>query len=136
MKTSTKTAELQLIELINKLSNESKVLKNNEFISVLGATKSICANKPFIENLLQALKIINQSKNTKKDYLTKREIQVLQLIGEGLKNTNIAEALNLSKSTVETHRKNIRKKLQLNNHDNLYIIAMLFNLQHQNTQDH
>ncbi len=133
MKKSIKTAKIQLIELIKSISKDSKSLDNDEFIFVLNSLKCICVNKPFIENLIQSLKVLNQSKIHHKENLTKREKQVLLLIGEGLKNNHIAIELNLSKSTIETHRKNIRKKLKLNGNDNLFAFALLFNLQYKNS---
>ena len=47
--------------------------------------------------------------------LTKREKQILQLLFEGIGNKEIAEQLNKSIRTVETHRFNIMKKLEVNN---------------------
>jgi two-component system response regulator NreC len=49
------------------------------------------------------------------DSLTKRERQVLKLIGEGYKNREIAEYLGISLKTVEKHRANLMKKLDLHN---------------------
>ena len=46
--------------------------------------------------------------------ITNREKEVLQHIKAGLTNQQIAEELFLSVYTVETHRKNIMHKLQLN----------------------
>lgn len=43
--------------------------------------------------------------------LTKREIEIVQLVCDGLTTVQIAEELNLSKHTVNTHRKNIMGKL-------------------------
>ena len=47
--------------------------------------------------------------------LTKREKQILRLLFEGVGNKEIAEQLNKSIRTVETHRFNIMKKLGVNN---------------------
>jgi DNA-binding NarL/FixJ family response regulator len=47
------------------------------------------------------------------DPLTPREREVLRLIAEGNTNVEIAEALTLSKKTVESHRANIMRKLDL-----------------------
>ncbi|MBW2601185.1 MAG: response regulator transcription factor [Deltaproteobacteria bacterium] len=47
--------------------------------------------------------------------LTKRERQVLKLIGEGHKNKDIADYLCISAKTVEKHRANLMKKLDLHN---------------------
>lgn len=43
--------------------------------------------------------------------LRPRELQVFRLIGQGLKTAEISRQLNISKNTVETHRKSIVKKL-------------------------
>jgi DNA-binding NarL/FixJ family response regulator len=45
--------------------------------------------------------------------ITEREIDVIRCMAEGLKAEEIARQLNLSKHTVYTHRKNIKRKLAL-----------------------
>ena len=45
--------------------------------------------------------------------LSRRETEIIHLIKEGIQNKEIAEMLNLSKQTIETHRKNIHLKLQV-----------------------
>ena len=45
------------------------------------------------------------------DPLTPRELQVIKLIAEGHTNQQIAEALTISKKTVERHRANMLEKL-------------------------
>jgi two-component system, NarL family, response regulator NreC len=45
--------------------------------------------------------------------LTSREREVLQLLAEGKSTRDIADCLNLSVKTIETHRQNIMDKLQL-----------------------
>lgn len=47
--------------------------------------------------------------------LTKREREVLKLIAEGYKNSEIAEYFCISLNTVEAHRGNLMKKLDLHN---------------------
>jgi len=49
--------------------------------------------------------------------LTKSEIQVCQMIQSGSSSKDIAEVMNISFETVQTHRKNIRKKLGLSGKD-------------------
>ena len=45
--------------------------------------------------------------------LSASEVRVALLIKEGMKNEEIATRLYISPETVKTHRKNIRKKLEL-----------------------
>ena len=47
------------------------------------------------------------------DSLSNRELQVFELIGEGVPTSQIAEQLNLSVKTIETHQAHIKKKLGL-----------------------
>lgn len=47
------------------------------------------------------------------DLLTARERQIVQLAAEGYKNREIAERLNISLKTVETHRANVMQKLNI-----------------------
>ncbi|HEX5363709.1 MAG TPA: response regulator transcription factor [Gallionella sp.] len=47
--------------------------------------------------------------------LGNRERQVLQLVAEGLTSAMIADQLNIAPSTVEVHRRNIMRKLNLHN---------------------
>ena len=47
--------------------------------------------------------------------LTKREKEILQLIADGKTTPDIAQQLNLSPLTVETHRKNLIQKFQVRN---------------------
>ena len=56
--------------------------------------------------------------------LTKREKEILVYIGEGLTNNQIAEKLFISPLTVDTHRKNLLTKLNVNNTASLIRFAM------------
>ena len=47
--------------------------------------------------------------------LSNREVEVFEMIGQGLTTQNIARKLNLSTKTIETHRENIKGKLNLKN---------------------
>jgi DNA-binding NarL/FixJ family response regulator len=45
--------------------------------------------------------------------LTDRELEVFQFIGEGLRSTEIAEKMFLSRKTIDRYRENIKSKLNL-----------------------
>lgn len=59
--------------------------------------------------------IINNTFDFKKSILTDREKEIIQLIANEHTTDEIAEKLFISKSTIETHRKNIFYKLQVKN---------------------
>jgi len=101
----------------------------NGFISKSGsyteldiAIKSVLAGKTYlcpevsgkvVERYLKGAK--TSEPYTKWNTLTKREREVLNLIAEGNKNKEIAQYLYISVKTVETHRSNLIKKLDLHN---------------------
>lgn len=58
------------------------------------------------------------------DTLTFREREVLKLVAEGHPNKHIAEYLSLSVKTVEKHRSNLMKKLDLHNASTLTAYAI------------
>jgi len=58
------------------------------------------------------------------DLLTQREREVLQLIVEGKSNKDIANLLNLSVYTVESHRSNLMEKLNLRGLPELILYAV------------
>lgn len=60
--------------------------------------------------------------------LTKRELELLQLIKQNNTNQQMADKLHLSIYTVETHRKNIMQKLHLKNPVELTKFILQYNL--------
>ena len=70
----------------------------------------------FHPEVLQELeKLSNQKKEVTKVNITNRERQLIALIENGYSNKQIAEELNISLLTVETHRKNILRKTGTSN---------------------
>lgn len=56
--------------------------------------------------------------------LTKRELEILQLIVKGNTNSEIAEELHLTIGTVKTHLRNIFNKLDVNDRTQAAVIAL------------
>lgn len=82
-------------------------------------------SREVIDTALNSYKEIKEDKKRKEDIqLTKREIEVLNDISDGLKSQEIAEKLFISERTVEAHRGNIMKKLQAKNMAELIKKAM------------
>jgi DNA-binding NarL/FixJ family response regulator len=59
--------------------------------------------------------------------LSDREIEVLQLLAQGFTNKQIADHLNISVHTVNTHRKNISQKTRIKSVSGLTIYAVTNN---------
>ena len=55
--------------------------------------------------------------------LTRRELEVLELLGKGLKNKAIAEELFIAEKTVKTHVGAVLRKLQLNDRTEAALLA-------------
>ncbi len=60
--------------------------------------------------------------------LTQREIEILILLAEGLNNPAIADRLYISRQTVETHRKQINRKLGIKHYRDVIKYALAFDL--------
>ena len=60
--------------------------------------------------------------------ISERELEILQLVAQGLTTKQIAEKIHLSFHTVMTHRKNMMSKLGINNTAGLIIYAVRENL--------
>ena len=56
--------------------------------------------------------------------LTKRELEVLKLVAQQYSTREIAQELSISESTVDTHRKNLMKKVKVKNSVGLAIFAL------------
>jgi len=67
----------------------------------------------FSKKIKDSLKHYHERKNSKSRTLTRRETQIIDLIGKGRTSQQIAVELCISKLTVDTHRKNIHKKLRI-----------------------
>lgn len=63
----------------------------------------------------------------KNEILSKREVEVISLYVKGYTNTKVAEELNLSIRTIEGHRFNIMKKLNLEHFSQL----VLYGIEHE-----
>ena len=107
-----------------------------ETISQLSEFHSLCINLPEKE-LVHTLLMLQQHAHPKgknlppipdvlqQKVLSDREIEVMSLIVQGYINKEIADKLNISLSTVITHRKNIMNKLGMKSVSALTIYAVM-----------
>ncbi len=98
------------------------LLKDSADTDLVEAVLAVSNGKSFFSPLISKILLDEyvrqlQEKGVSDRYelLTEREREILQLIAEGKTSREIAELLNLSTSTVDTHRGHIMEKLDLHN---------------------
>ena len=86
------------------------ILKNSPLKIVLEAIHTLADHKTYYD---AKLNIDQVSKNSSKSILSRREKEILALIAQRKTSQEIADLLFISKSTIDTHRKNMIQKLHL-----------------------
>ena len=109
-------SEEHLVEKAKKNGADGYLLKNSSKEKLLQTIRLVHKGTACFPYLLaETINEFNANDNFLKQYnFTKRETEVILLIKDGLTNQQISEKLFLSIYTIETHRKNIMQKLQLN----------------------
>jgi len=99
---------------------DAYVLKDDSRAELFTALRSVLSGKSYLSPSICDRVVAGylagndgSSKEPSWEILTKREREVIKLIAEGHKTKQIAEYLSLSPKTVEKHRTNLMKKLDL-----------------------
>lgn len=105
---------------VNKQEPDEKVLE--AIRAVLAGSMVVCPEitKKLVDHAL------GNSGTSKSpiERLTDRELEILRMIGEGLTTSAIANRLFLSTHTIDTHRENIKRKLNVKNSGELVRTAV------------
>ena len=139
--------------LIKDLSTTIRVLVFSQYDEVLYAERALnagaagyAAKDEPISNLLEAIRTVVAGKMYVSKRVTERllhrvagpgrttptgtigalsdrELEVFRMIGKGMGTRDIAETLHLSRKTVETHRENIKRKLNVRSGTELVVRA-------------
>jgi DNA-binding NarL/FixJ family response regulator len=98
------------------------LLKDCAYDELLQAIRQVLAGRTYLSSMISGVVIrdyIQRMRKSEPSPLSAREKEILQLLTEGQTAKSIAEQLQVSIKTVETHRQNIMEKL------NLFTIAEL-----------
>lgn len=117
--------EASLIKKVMDIGADGYLLKNSDREEFHNALCSVSKGKSYFsaevtERLLNPSLNKNSTFETDTDTiqlakLTEREIDILKLIAEGLSNKEVGDKLFISHRTVDTHRTNLMKKLDVHN---------------------
>lgn len=92
------------------------LLKSATITEVVDAVRMVAAGEVMLSpHIITRLVAEFRERHTDKAKLSDREIQVLELLGEGLSNTEIAQRLFIDESTVRTYLCRLLEKLHLRN---------------------
>jgi len=101
------------------------LIKSASAEEIAEAIETVLQNKMYLSISLEHLtKPLSITPSDNLPALTKREKEILHLISEGLTNNQIAEKLYISPLTVDSHRKNLLTKLNVNNTASLIRLAV------------
>ncbi|MFC1467726.1 response regulator [Verrucomicrobiota bacterium] len=99
---------------LTRLKVDGFVHKLESMETFVNAISSVLAGEPsFCSNFIAENRRLNTVENSFTKLLGDRELQVLQYFVTGMRDSDIAERMNISVRTVETHRYNMLKKLDL-----------------------
>ena len=115
-------SEKSVIQHLIQLGVDGYLVKNSDKAEVLRAIKEVASGNKYFStavtlSLSSSLSVnrLPPSNDLQQQLclLSKREIEVLKAIAEGNSNKEIGEQLHLSPRTIDAHRANIMKKLEI-----------------------
>lgn len=118
-----------------QMGAEGYVLKDAESAVLIEAIRNVFRGQSYIQpNMTKELVkefnrvTLHDKDKSDENNLTSREIEVLELIAEGMINKEIAKQLYISEKTVKNHVSNIFKKLNVSDRTQAAIYAFKHNL--------
>lgn len=110
-------------EAINQMKEAGAsgyIMKNSSLTKMVEAIHAVVKNETFYDDSITTI-----DTSTKEEVLlSNREKEILRLIGDGQTSQEIADQLFIGKSTVDSHRKNIIKKLDITGKNELIRYAI------------
>ncbi len=96
------------------------VMKNSSLKTLLTAIDEVAKGHEFFDDEIT----FSDAETEETIILSKREKEILHHVGQGKTSTEIAELLTISKTTVDTHRKNILRKINAHGKTDLVRFAI------------
>lgn len=120
----------ELLEAVKKKGAEGYLIKNSTATELKNAVSAILEGNTYFVSQDELIVLDENSgffdQFLKKFQLTKREVEIIRMVSREMSTKEIASALFLSELTINTHRRNIFRKLDIKN------VAGLVNFAKQN----
>jgi DNA-binding NarL/FixJ family response regulator len=125
--------EVEYLYKAVEIGVQGYVLKDSESDVLIKAIRTIYNGESYIQPNMASLlfKRMNKTKDDNEvgfNKLTKREVEVLRLITEGMLNKEIAHNLCISEKTVKNHVSNIFKKINVSDRTQAAVFAIKNNI--------
>jgi DNA-binding NarL/FixJ family response regulator len=120
--------EIEYLVRAMEIGIDGYVLKDSDSVLLKKAILTIYNGETFIQPELAPLLKERMEERRSGDMLTRREIEVLKLLSEGLFNKEIAYMLNISEKTVKNHVSNIFKKIKVSDRTQAAVYAIKNNM--------
>ena len=106
--------EVDLFQAL-RFGAQGYILKSADMVDIVEAVKKTAAGESMLSPPLTSRLVSEFQQKGNDARLSEREAEVLQFLGDGLTNTEIAQRLFISESTVRTHLHRLLEKLHLRN---------------------
>lgn len=124
--------EIEYLEKTKNMGVDGYVLKDSESSVLKKAINTVYRGNTYIQSnmamMLRERENYMLTYQSEESVLTKREIEVLKLLAEGLFNKEIAYKLLISEKTVKNHVSNIFKKLNVSDRTQAAVYAIRNNI--------
>ncbi len=112
--------QAEAIEQMKHAGASGYIMKNASLQKVLEAIRTVDKYGQYFDNSIATIDDLTKEVII----LSTREKDILRLIGEGHSSQEIADLLSIGKATVDTHRKNIIKKINVHGKTDLIRFAI------------
>lgn len=111
----TSISQRYVVEQMLKCGAQGFILKTSDIADIIEAIRQVLEGNRYLGQGVKELIQGKPTSNSELPALTKREVEILKLIADGLTNQEIADVLFISCSTVDSHRKNLLLKFNAKN---------------------
>ena len=115
----TNYSQPELVEEVKKMQADGFLVKNSSATELKETIEIILSGKKYFPRISELKKVPDDSyffdEFLKKYQLTKREVEIIRMVCREMSTKEIAATLFLSELTINTHRRNVLRKLDVKN---------------------